>query len=59
MAQNNDNQITDAERDAQFIKDHPVEGRVVQVGAGLAGTGDAIGEAVNETIELVKTARVV
>ncbi len=49
-------QETTADRDAQFIKDNPVEGRVVQLGAGFAGIVDALDKAVDETGSFLKKA---
>ncbi len=46
--------LTAAERDAQFINEHPIEGRIVQTGAVLTGVGEALDKAVGETGDLVK-----
>jgi len=57
MAQNNSKPIqqqTAAQRDAQFIAEHPVEGRLVQTGAALTGAGEALNTSIDETAALVK-----
>ena len=56
MAQENMNRnapLTIAERDAQFIEAHPVQGRIVQVGAALVGAGDALNKTASETSVLI------
>lgn len=57
MAQNNNESSklqSAAERDAQFLKEHPVEGKIVQTGAALTGAGEAVVKASEETIELIE-----
>lgn len=44
---------TAAEIDAQFIEHHPIEGRVVQLGAAFTGGSEAVIKAIDETKELV------
>lgn len=46
-------QETDAERDAKFLKDHPFDGNVIRLGAGLTGAGEAISKAIDEAGELL------
>lgn len=57
MAHENDHHIvkskTAAERDAQFLEKHPLEGNVVRVGAGFVGAGEAISKGIDETKSLV------
>lgn len=56
MAQDNMNMnppLTAAERDAQFIAEHPVQGRLVQTGAALSGAGDALNKTVSEASAFV------
>lgn len=56
MAQDNMNMnppLTAAERDAQFIEAHPVQGRIVQAGAALTGAGDALNKTASETSALI------
>lgn len=43
-----------AERDAAFISEHPVQGRIVQAGAMMTGAGEAVQKSVDDTVDLLK-----